>query len=135
MQKVKRHKSTYKGIKRIGASIGYSLSGIFYAIRNEKSLILYSVLSVLVIALGLFFGITSNQWIALLLSLGNILTIELINTAIEATVDMVTLENNPLAKIAKDCGSGATFVASMIAIITSLIIFVPRIIHFFGINL
>ena len=86
-------------------------------------------------SVGLFFGITSNQWIALLLSLGNILTIELINTAIEATVDMVTLENNPLAKIAKDCGSGATFVASMIAIITSLIIFVPRIIHFFGINL
>ena len=50
-------------------------------------------------------------------------------TGIEATVDMFTREFNPLAKIAKDCGSAATFVCSMIAVASSLFVFAPYIYH------
>lgn len=57
--------------------------------------------------------------------------VELINTAIEATVDMVTKEYNEYAKIAKDCGSAATGIMSIMATICNLIIFVPYIIRFF----
>ena len=58
------------------------------------------------------------------------MVIELINTAIEATVDMVTLEFNPYAKIAKDCGSAATGIMSILALIVNLIIFIPYIMEF-----
>ena len=57
--------------------------------------------------------------------------IELINTAIEATVDMVTNEYNEYAKIAKDCGSAATGLMSVLATIVNLIIFLPYFIELF----
>ena len=127
----KRNKSTAKGIKKIKGSIKYSIQGLSYAYRNERSMWLFSGLASIPIILGFVFGITMYQWIATLLSLGAILVIELINTAIEAVVDMVTIEYNELAKIAKDCGSAATFAASCIAFIIALVIFVPRIIELF----
>ena len=55
---------------------------------------------------------------------------ELINTAIEATVDMVTTEYNEYAKIAKDCGSAATGVMSVLATVVNAIIFVPYFLEF-----
>ena len=126
-----RNKSKYTGLKRIVASTAYSIDGIKYSFLNEKSLMIYSVLSILAILLAFLLDISTNQWMALLLALGVVLTIELINTAIEATVDMVTTEYNPLAKIAKDCGSAATFVSSVIALIIALVIFIPKIILLF----
>lgn len=128
---VKRNKSTDKGIKKVMMSIKYSLAGLKYAYGNERSMYLFTGLAIIPIILGLIFGITPYQWIATLLSLGAILVIELVNTAIEAVVDMVTIEYNELAKIAKDCGSAATFVASIIAVIIALVIFVPRFIALF----
>ena len=131
MNNTKRNKSKYKGIKKILASSMYSAQGLKYAFVNERSLWLYSVLAGLSIILGFILDISVNQWICLLLSLGVVLTIELINTAIEAVVDMVTLEYNELAKIAKDCGSAATCVASIIAFIIAVVIFIPKIILLF----
>lgn len=126
-----RNKSKYKGINRIIHSTKYSIDGLLYAYKNEKSLILHGVLSIVAIILGFLLKISINQWSVLLISLGVILTIELLNTAIEAIVDMVTLEYKELAKIAKDCGSAATFIATIIGIIIALVIFVPKIILLF----
>jgi diacylglycerol kinase len=131
MLNVKRNKSKYKGLKKIVMSTKYSIQGLVYAFSNEKSLILYTVLSLLAVLVGILLNISVNQWICLLLSLGVVLTIELINTAIEATVDMVTVEYNELAKVAKDCGSAATFVATIIAVIIAMVIFIPKIIMLF----
>ncbi len=131
MLNVERNKSKYRGLKKIMMSTKYSIQGLVYAFSNEKSLILYTVLSLLAILVGALLNISVNQWICLLLSLGVVLTIELINTAIEATVDMVTIEYNELAKIAKDCGSAATFVSTIIAVIVALVIFIPKIVALF----
>ena len=59
--------------------------------------------------------------------LGIILAIELLNTAIEATCDAITKEFNPYIKVAKDCGSAATFVIFIVAVILNIIIFLPKI--------
>ena len=56
---------------------------------------------------------------------------ELINSAIEATVDLVTIEKHPLAKIAKDCASGASLILSFMSLIIACIIFIPKIIALF----
>lgn len=54
-----------------------------------------------------------------------------LNTAIEATVDLVTKEIHPLAKVAKDCASAAAFVSALMATIICLFIFIPYIIDLF----
>ena len=122
-----RNKSKHKGIKHYFYSTKYSIEGLLYAYKNEKSLWMHGFCSIIAICLGIIFKITLVQWSMILISLGIILAIELLNTAIEAVVDMITLEYHPLAKIAKDCGSAATFVAVLIGLIISGFIFIPKI--------
>lgn len=126
-----RNKSKYKGLKRILFSIKYSIDGLVYAYANEKSLLLHGVLSTVLIILGLFFHISKTKWILILITLAVILAIELVNTAIEAVVDMYTTKFNPLAKIAKDCGSAATFVLVVVGAIISGSIYIPLIVNLF----
>lgn len=127
-----RNKSKYKGLKRIFYSIKYSIEGLIYAFKNEKSLLLHALCTFIAVTLGLLFKISPGEWSTILISLSVILSVELLNTAIEAVVDMVTLEIHPLAKIAKDCGSAATFVVSMTGLIIAGVIFGPKIITFLG---
>jgi len=82
--------------------------------------------------MGFIFDISHIQWALVLVSLAVILAFELVNTAVEAVVDMVTLEYNELARVAKDCCSGATFVMTIAAIVTMIIIFGPKILAVLG---
>lgn len=108
----------------------YSLQGLSYSFKNESSFVLVSITASLIIIMGICFDIAFIEWVISFGSLALIMIIELINTAIEATVDMVTQEYNEYAKIAKDCGSAATGIMSVLATIVNLIIFIPYIIKF-----
>ena len=119
------------GFKRFFNSIKYSIEGLGAAYKTEQSLILHAFVYILAIILGFVFHISGVKWCALIISLTVILTSELINTAIETIVDMVTEEYHPLAKIAKDCASAASFVISLATAAVALIIFVPYIIELF----
>lgn len=109
----------------------YSLDGLKYCLKNETSFLLEAIAGMLIIGLGIWFDITFVEWVISFGSLMLIAVTELINTAIEATVDMVTREYNPLAKIAKDCGSAATGIMGILASIVNLIIFIPYFIGLF----
>ncbi len=100
-------------IKRIFNSMRYSIQGLVYAYTNEQSLIMHGLGTLLAIIVGLILDIGFIQWVIILLSSAVLLSIELLNTAIEATVDMFTKEYNEYAKIAKDCGSAAAFVTGV----------------------
>ncbi len=129
---VSRNKSKYKGLKRIIYSTKYSLDGLYYAYKNERSLWIHGVLSIIGILLGLFLGLSHTQWGIVLITLAVILAFELVNTAVEATVDMVTLEYNELARIAKDCCSAATFVMTLCGLVIFVIIYGPKILALIG---
>lgn len=105
----------------------YSLQGLGYCFKNESSFLLEAIMACVIIILGILFDIAFLEWVISFGSLALISIVELINTAIEATVDMVTQEYNEYAKIAKDCGSAATGVMSVLATIVNLIIFIPYI--------
>lgn len=109
----------------------YSLQGLKYCFKNESSFVLVSITLCLIIILGVLLDITFIEWVISFGSIALIMIMELINTAIEATVDMVTQEYNEYAKIAKDCGSAATGIMSVLATIVNLIIFIPYILKFF----
>ena len=118
-------------IKDICNKCKYSMQGLAYCYKNETSFIIETIALVGAIIMGLVFNISPAQWVFSLLSLLIIMEVECLNTGIEATVDMVTKEYNPYAKIAKDCGSAATCVCSIVAAIVHLFIYVPLIIALF----
>ena len=80
-----------------------------------------------VVAAGFFMKISMTEWCICLILFGLILSLELVNTAVEAVVDLVTEEKKPLAKIAKDTAAGAVLIAAIMAAGVGLIIFVPKI--------
>lgn len=131
MPQISRSEIKRKGFKRFLKSFKFSWDGLKYAYKNEQSMLIHLIFTIIVVLLGFLLNVSHTEWAIIFLSLGVTLVIELINTAIEAAVDLITLEINPLAKIAKDCGSAATFVLSVIATIICLIIFVPKVLHLF----
>ncbi len=109
----------------------YSYQGLSYCFQNESSFLIEAISACLIIIMGIVFDITFLEWVISFGSLCLITIIELLNTAIEATVDMVTQEYNEYAKIAKDCGSAATGIMTLLAMLVNLIIFVPYFIKLF----
>ena len=73
------------------------------------------------------------EWCICLGLFGLVMALELVNTAIEAVVDLVTSEYRPLAKVAKDTAAGAVLIAAIMAVVSGLIIFVPKGLAFLGI--
>ena len=104
-------------------SCKYSLTGLFTSIKTERSLHLYLLAYAFVIILCVILQVSAEDIITISMLAVFLLSMELINTAIEHTVDMVTKEFHPLAKKAKDCGSAASFVIAVLAIIVVLYIF------------
>ena len=117
-------------IKNVLNKCKYSLQGLGYCFKNESSFVLVTIAACIVIFLGIAFDITFLEWVISFGSLALIMIIELLNTAIEAVVDMVTEDFHKLAKVAKDCGSAAAGLMSILAAIVNLIIFVPYIMKF-----
>lgn len=131
MPQISRDKIKTKGIGRFFSSIKYSLQGLVYAYRYEQSLWLHGGFTLFAVIFGIIFQIKLSEWAIVFIALGVLLSMELINTAIEAVVDLVTLEIHPLAKVAKDCGSAASFVMTFVAIVICLFVYGPYIMRIF----
>ncbi len=119
------------GFKRIISSIYNSGNGLKAAYSSEQSMYIHLVVSIVLLAFSFYFNISVIEWMFVIGIIGLTLAIELINTAIESVVDLVTKDFHPLAKIAKDTASGAEFVLTITCFIISLIIFVPKIMELF----
>lgn len=80
---------------------------------------------------GVAFQISSSEWLALVIVISFVFMLEILNTAIETLVDLYTEEYHHLGKIAKDTAAGAVMVAAIMSVCVGLIIFLPKIIHWF----
>ena len=120
-----------KGVFRLGKSFKYASNGLKEAYKTEQTVWIFIPVALLVIVMGFIFKISHTEWLVIVLILGIIYSMELINTALEATVDLATKEIHPLAKKAKDTISAAVLVFAITSVIIGLIIFVPKIIEFF----
>ena len=114
-------------------SFGYAFEGIMTCIKKERSLRMQWDLSKLVVLDGIILGISATEWCICLTLFGLVMALELVNTSVEAVVDLVTEERKPLAKIAKDTAAGAVLIAAIMAAIAGGIIFVPKGLAFLGI--
>ena len=120
-----------KGLKKFFNSFTYPIKGLKYAYRNEQNLAFDVGMALLVIIFSFIFKLDACEWAVVMITIGLVLSMELVNTAIEAVVDLVTEEYHPLAKVAKDTSAAAVFVIAIAAAIVGLIIFLPKIIALF----
>ena len=132
MDLIKRKGEKVGPIKDVLHKFKYSFQGMAYCFTHETSFIYEALAIIAVVVLGILFIISLIEWVCSLVTLFLIMEIEALNTGIEATVDMVTEEYHPLAKIAKDCGSAATCFATFVALGTNIAIFLPYIINYFA---
>lgn len=121
------------GIKVLFNIIKYSMQGFFHFYKYERSAILHLVVGIAIIVGSIPFKLRAVEWLFMIFILLTMLAIELLNTAIEAVCDLVSPEYNPLVKVAKDCGSAATFSISIGLVIAIIILYVPKVLSFFEI--
>ena len=81
---------------------------------------------ILISAAGFIFELTRTEWCVLLLTIAGVMSLEIVNTAIEKTVDLVTEEYRPLAKMAKDLAAGAVLLFAIAAVIIGCLLFIPK---------
>jgi undecaprenol kinase len=123
----------YDGIIPQGGCMGflksfkYAIQGIYHNTKAERNFRIQIVCLMLVIVFGFVFSITRFEWIVILLCSAGVLTLELMNTAVESTIDLITKERHPLAKKAKDVAAGAVLVWSLFSAVIGATIFMPYI--------
>ena len=113
------------GVKRIFSAFFYSIDGFRTAWKFEHAFRQELMIASPGIIIAVLLPVTGLERIALIAVLVQVLIIELLNSAIEAVVDRVSLDKNPLSKNAKDLGSAAVMLAFFLAIATWAVIVVP----------
>jgi len=115
-----------KSARSIIWSFNYAIEGIVYALRTQRNMRVHMTIAVLVTIASLLLPISRIQMVAIVFAISFVFITELINTALEAAVDVATDTYDPLAKIAKDVAAGAVLVAAVNALIVAyLILFDP----------
>lgn len=130
MNEEKRNEQKKRGIKRFIKSFGYSWDGLKYAFKYEQSMTIHIITTILIIIAGIILKLNFQEWLICIVLIGLVISTELINTSIEAVVDLACQEIHPLAKTAKDTASAAVFVFALTALVGGLLLFVPKIIVF-----
>jgi diacylglycerol kinase (ATP) len=111
-------------------SFGYAFEGIFNTIRDERNIKIHLTVTALVIIFGFILHISLSEWFVCILLFAIIIPLELVNTAIEAVVDLASPEHTPLGKKAKDAAAGAVLVAAIFSAVLGGIIFFPKLYYF-----
>ncbi len=110
------------------ASMEFAITGVLTAFKEERNMRKHLVSAILASLAGLVFQISAIEWLFLLLAIFLVIILEIVNSAIENVVDLASgYHFSMLAKNAKDMAAGAVLVASGYAVLTGLIIFVPKI--------
>lgn len=125
--KIIRNKDTGTSMTRYKKSFCHAIDGIKYAVKNEHNFIIIILAIIVTTLLGFILKINSGEWLFVITSFALVFGSEMLNSAIEAAIDLETNKIHPLAKISKDCGSSATLIFSIMAFIGALIIFIPKI--------
>ena len=108
-------------------SFYYAFQGIKVNILTERNLAIHFLVMLLVIVCGFIFKISVTEWLICILLFGFVITLELMNTAIETAIDICMPEINPKAKLAKDTSAGAVLVVAIVAVVIGIIIFGPKV--------
>lgn len=120
-------KQAFSIVKR-ARSFKYAFRGLYVFVKTQHNAWVQLFIAGLVVLLGIFFSISSIEWIMLMFSIGFVICMEAINTAFEFDIDLTSPQYHPYARDTKDVAAGAVLVSATVACVIGLIIFVPKII-------
>ena len=117
---------SWKIASSLVTSFRYAWDGLTYAFETQRNFRIHTVIGTLAIGLGLFLHLKPVEISVVGVTIGIVLAMELLNTAIESVVDLtVGQSSHELARIAKDCAAGAVLVSAMAAIIVGAALLLP----------
>lgn len=119
---VEKGKPTEKGQQGVARSFNHAYRGVIYAIRTQRNMRFHVVAATVVLVLSLLVEVSAVELAALVIAIMLVLITEMINTALEFAVDLVTREYHPLAKLSKDVSAGAVLVTSVGAVLVGYLI-------------
>ncbi|MGO1368128.1 MAG: diacylglycerol kinase [Senegalia sp. (in: firmicutes)] len=119
-------------MKRLIDSFNYAVEGIIYTLKTQKNMRIHFSVMVLILFLSLFFNFSKLELLSLFFAISLVIIAEMINTAVEKTIDMFTSEFHPLAKIAKNVAAGAVLVAALNSVMVGYLLFFDRVNPFTG---
>ncbi|MCF8308061.1 MAG: diacylglycerol kinase family protein [Bacteroidales bacterium] len=115
-------------LKKRYKSFGHAFRGLFYALRTQHNLWIQLALMAIAVALGFVFCITRFEWLAIIGVSGLVLVLEIVNTALETFLDAWYPHHNKTIGKVKDIAAGAVLMGAIAALITGLVIFLPKIV-------
>lgn len=116
--------------KRI-RSFGYAFNGLRILIREEENAKIHVLASLCVLIAGVLLKISQIEWVAIILAIGLVISLEAINTSIENIADFVSPEKHMWIKRIKDLSAAGVLIGAITAAIVGLIIFVPKLLELF----
>jgi len=108
-------------------SVGYAFRGAVFLLKTEPSIKVQFLIGIIVTITGLYFKISTTEWLIQFLAIGLVVSIEGVNTAIEELANFIHPEHHKKIGIIKDIAAGAVFLASIFAIAVGFIIYLPKI--------
>jgi len=108
-------------------SFRWAFEGLGHAWRTQRNFRIHCVISSAVVVVGLWLGLPAAQWATIVVCIGLVLAAELLNTALEAIVDLVSPTHHPLAKIAKDGAAAAVLCLALASVVVGLLLLGPPI--------
>lgn len=113
-------------MNKLLASFKYAIQGIKYGFASQRNLKIHGFTAVAVIALGNWLRLVGYQWVIIYICIGMVIAAELLNSALEKTLDLLHPEKNDHVKNAKDMAAGAVLICSLVAVIVAGYILLPR---------
>lgn len=107
-------------------SFNYAVSGIIIALKTEKNMRIHYLIALSVILLSLFFDFSRTEFLLLLFAISLVVVAEMVNTALERVVDLITEEYHPLARLVKDVAAGAVLIAAINSMVVGYLLFFDR---------
>lgn len=115
--------------KNLQESFRCAICGLSDAWRSERNMRIHLAATVLAVIAGLVVGLGRLEWLFLFSAVFLVMTMEMLNTALERVVDLFTREYHPLARLAKNAAAGAALLAALYAVTVAALIFIPKILE------
>ncbi len=106
-------------------SFQYAFQGIWHTLKTQRNAQIHASIAIVILIFGLLLKLTLTEWAILTLTMGFVIATEMINTAVESAMDLITIEFNPHVKVVKDVAAGAVLVSAITAVVVGLLILGP----------
>ncbi len=116
-------------------SFKFAFAGIRDLFKTEPNAIIHLIVAILAVVLGFFFSISTTEWCFVIFSIAFVFSAEAFNTAIEHLTNLVSPDYNELAGKTKDAAAAAVLFAAIGAAVVGIIIFLPKVLFFFGLTI